>query len=335
MKRSGKRARDGDGRVRPSLDSLRVFLELADGIKGATRQGTSFASLSEAAESMSSSYSKSNVFRALDELRKVYGRQLVNRSTVTLTTEGETVHTWAKALLELHARGRQWPIGDREQIRIGTSSWILNFLVPDIARAFLADLAKRKHRNPDLPDVDLVFSEYDVEQILVGLRKGAVHAGLAAVFAAGPYPDLAVQTLRDRVATVMIASSHHARWGKDTRKHRSEVALADLAGEMLCVIEADLYRVLVGLPELRSSQNRILVENYATVASFVRTGVAVGFLPQLHRGDEPNHAAYQGLEVYRIKGQIPPRTLAILRRSGEELPEQVEAFLRVAEEKLR
>jgi DNA-binding transcriptional LysR family regulator len=335
MKRSGKRTREGDGRLRPSLDSLRVFHELADGIKNATRQGTSFASLSEAAESMSSSYSKSNVFRALDELRKVYGRQLVNRSTVTLTKEGETVHAWANALLELHARGKQWPIGDREQIQIGASSWILNFLVPEIVRAFFADLAKRKHRTPDLPDVDLVFAEYDVEQILVGLRKGAVHAGLAAVFATGPYPDLTIKTVRDRVATVMIASSHHVRWGKDTRRHQNEVDLADLVGETLCVIEADLYRVLIGLPEPRPGQNRILVENYATVSSLVRAGVAVGFLPQLHRGDESSHAAYQGLEVYRIKGQLPPRTLAILRRSGEELPEQVEAFLRIAQDELR
>ena len=82
MKRAGKRAREDEGRLRPSIDSLRVFLELADKIKAAAKQGTNYASLSEAANSMSSSYSKSNVFRALDELRKVYGRQLVNRSAV-------------------------------------------------------------------------------------------------------------------------------------------------------------------------------------------------------------------------------------------------------------
>jgi DNA-binding transcriptional LysR family regulator len=79
----------------------------------------------------------------------------------------------------------------------------------------------------------------------------------------------------------------------------------------------------------------ILTLPAGTVAALVRAGVAVGFIPQLHRGDVPNHPAYQGLEVYRVKDQLPLRTLAILRRSGEELPEHVEAFLRIAEEKLR
>jgi DNA-binding transcriptional LysR family regulator len=332
MKGSRKRAGEAEGRIRPTMDSLRVFVEFGDRLKAAAGQGTNFASLSEAAEGMSS---KSNVFRALAELRKVYGRQLVNRSTVMLTNEGEAVYTWAKALLELHARGRQWPLGGREQIHIGTSSWILTFLVPELVRAFLADLAKRKRQNPDLPEVDLVFGEYDVEQILVALRKDTVHAGLAAVFTAGTFPGLAVRTVRERVSTVMIASSQHERWGQEMRKHRKEVALAELAEETLCVIEADLYRVLAGLPPPASGGRHILVENYATVAALVRAGVAVGFIPQLHRGDVPNHPAYQGLEVYRVKDQLPLRTLAILRRSGEELPEHVEAFLRIAEEKLR
>jgi DNA-binding transcriptional LysR family regulator len=238
-------------------------------------------------------------------------------------------------LLELHSRGRQWPIGDREQIRIGASSWILHFLLPEIARSYLAGLAERKGQNRDLPDVDLVFGEYDVEQILAGLRKGAVHAGLAAVFTPGPFPDLAVQILRERVSTVMIASSEHERWGRDARRQTKDVAFADLVGETLCVIEADLYRVLAKLPEPTLGVNRILVQNYVTVAALVRAGVAVGFIPQLHRGDRLNHTAYEGLQVYRIKDEIPLRTLAILRRSGEELPEDVEAFLRMAEQKLR
>jgi DNA-binding transcriptional LysR family regulator len=334
MTRSAKRTRKG---LRPTMDSLRVLVELGDRIKEAVRQGANYASLTEAAEGMSSSYAKSNVFRALAELRNVYKRQLVNRSTVTLTSEGEAVYAFAKALLELHAKGSKWPIGEREQIRIGASSWILSFMVPEIVRAFLTDLQKRKRQNPDIPNVDLAFGEYDVEQILVGIRKGSVQAGLAAVFSAGPFPDITVETVRESVATVMIASSAHERWGKDTRKERKDVGLGDLHAETLCVIEADLYRVLAGLPQPTRVGSRILVENYATVAAFVRAGVAVGFIPQLHRGREPNHPAYQGLEVYAVKDTdaVPTRTLAILRRSGEELPDEVEAFLRIAREKLR
>jgi DNA-binding transcriptional LysR family regulator len=348
VKGSRKPDRDAKGRLRPTIDSLRVFVELAGRLKAAADRGTNYSSLSEAAEGMASS-KKANVFRALAELRDVYGRRpLVNRSTVTLTSEGEAVYTWAKALLELHARGQQWPLGGREQIHIGTSSWILHFLVPEMVRDFLAELAERRAdlaeqededpALPNLPDVDLVFGEYDVEQILVALRKGAVHAGLAAVFTAGTFPGLAVQTVRKSVSTVMIAPSQHERWGRDTRKHRKDVALADLAGETVCVIEADLYRILASLPVPTPGGRRILVENYATVAALVRAGVAVGFLPQLHVGEEANHPAYQGLEVYSIKegdkDKIPSRTLAILRRSGEKLPELVEDFLRVAKEKL-
>src|SRR5206468_868402 len=136
---------------------------------------------------------------------------------------------------------------------------------------------------------------------------GKVHAGLAAVFAAGPWPDLAVDTVRDCVATVMIASSQHERWGRHARKLRKEVGFGDVAGETVCVIEADLHTVLAGLPEPTPGGGRILVENYASVLAFVRTGLAIGFIPQLDIGDDLNHAAYQGLEIYRIKEQVPTR----------------------------
>ncbi len=338
MPRSRKRKKREREDLRPTTDSLRVLVMLGDRIKEAAAQGRTFASLSEAADALDTHYSKSNVFRALEQLRRVYKRGLINRGDVTLSPEGQIVYAWAKALLELHARGRQWPIGGREQIHIGASSWLLHFLVPEIVQAFLADLAERKDDDPGLPDVDLVFSEYDVEQILVALGKGTVHAGLAAVFTAGTYSGLTVQTVRKSVATVMIAPSGHKGWGRDTRKHGKEVALADLAAETVCVIEADLYRVLAGLPPPAPGGRRILVKNYATVAALVRAGVAVGFLPQLHTGEQPDHPAYQGLEVYGIKesdkDKIPSRTLAIIRRSGEKLPELVEDFLRVAKEML-
>src|SRR5688572_18682303 len=113
MKGSGRREREGEGRLQPSIDTLRVFVELGDRIKAAARQGTSYASPTALAEAMTG-HSKANVFRVLAELREVYGRQLMNRNTVTLTTEGEAVYEWARALLQHHARGRKWPIGDRE-----------------------------------------------------------------------------------------------------------------------------------------------------------------------------------------------------------------------------
>ncbi len=326
MSRSRKRKRESEGRLRPTIDSLRVFVELGDRVKAAQGEGTSYASLSELAESLSASYSKSNVFRALSELRKVYGRQLVNRSTVTLTTEGESVYGWARSLLELHARGSRWPIGNRTDIRIGASSWIINFLIPEIVRAFLAGGAER---NESTPDVDLIFGEFDVEEILVALRKGTVQAGLAAVFSVESYPGLSVQAVRKGLTTVMIASSDHERWGKRARKTTDEVTLRELARETVCVIEADLYRVLADLPPPARGQPRILVENYATVAALVRAGAAVGLLPQLHAGDEPDHPAYQGLEVYRVREKLVPRTLALLRRAGEDLPAVVEEFLAV------
>ena len=333
VKRSGKRARDSEGRLRPSIDSLRVFVELGERMKAKADQGMSFASLSEAADSMSSSYSKSNVFRALEDLRKVYGRQLVNRSTVALSAEGEAVYAWARSLLHLHAKGRQWPIGERERIVIGTSNWILNFVLPEPVRIYLDDRAKRKCQNPSLLDVDLSFGEYGVEQMLAALRKGTLHAGLAAVFSAGSWPDLTAETVRPQVATVMIASSQHERWG--AQKHRKEIGLAELAGETLCVLEADLYTVLPGLPEPRAGGSRILVQNYASVVALVRTGGVVGFIPQLDMRREPNPAVYQGLEVYHVKDELPLRTLAILRRTGGDLPEEAETFLRIVQDKLR
>jgi len=336
MKQSKKRSRDAEGHLRPTMDSLRAFVELGERIKAAREQGTKFASLSKAAEALDDSYSKSNVFRALSELeRNVYRRQLVNRNKITLTSEGETVFAWARELLQLHQRGRKWPLGEREEIRIGTSNWILNFVLPEIIRVFLEDRAKRKRKDPSLTDLDLVFGEYDVERLLQDLREGTVHAGIAAVFAAGSWPDLDAVTLRPQVATVMIASSQHERWGKEIRRHKHQVELKEVAGETVCVLEADLFTVLPGLPEPRPGGSRILVKNYASVVALVRAGGVVGFIPQLDMRNNPNPAAYEGLEVYHIADEVPIRMLATLRRSGEELPAEVAAFLRIAEEKLR
>lgn len=334
MKRSAKREREGEGRLRPTMESLRVFVELSHKIGAAVKQGTRYASLSEAAEGLSASYSKSNVFRALEELRKVYGKQLVNRSTVTLTKEGEAVLAWAEALLEHHAKGMRWPIGKTEEIHIGTSNWILTFLLPEVVEAYFGERAKRRRKAPGLSEVSLTFSEYDVEQLLLDLRKGVVHAGLAAVFSAGPWPDLLVETVREKVETVMIASSDDERWGRDARRRRKDVSLSDVAADTVCVLKSDLDTVLAEFPEPVSPGGRIVVESYASVVSLVRARVGVGFIPGLGRGDESEHAAYQGLEVYTIKEATSPRTLAILRRSGEELSDEVEEFLRVAKVRL-
>jgi len=339
MNQSKKRPREGKDRLRPTMESLRVLVELADKISAAAKQGANYSSPSAAAKALGS---KANVLRVLDELKEVYGRRLVKGSPVTLTPEGEAVYAWAKTLLQLHAKGTKWPIGQRELIRIGTSNWILNFLMPEIVRAFLEKRAKLKTPNAKVPELDLVFAEYDVEQLLVDLRKGTVHAGLAAILASGPWPGLDVQTLRKDVGTVMIASSQHERWGENTRKSRTHVMLDEIAEETVCVIEADLYTVLPGLREQKKVGNRILVENYASVISLVRTVVAVGFIPQLDIGRQAGLDTYQGLEVYHLKEPTtdqtnessPSRTLAILRRSGETLPAEVEAFLRIAEEKL-
>lgn len=330
MKSPGKREREGEGRLQPSIDTLKVFVELGDRIRAAAKQGTSYASPSALADAMTG-HSKANVFRVLAELREVYGRQLLNRNTVTLTSEGEAVFEWAKALLLNHAKGRKWPIGDREQIRIGTSNWILSFIMPGVVRTFQEERAKQRRRAPTLPEVDLLFGEYDVQQLLVELRRGRVHAGVAAIFAADLWPDLAVQSVRP-VATVMIASSENERWGRDARRHRREVELTEVAGEPVAVIEADLHTVLARLP---GGGGRIIVQNYASVVAFVRAGVAIGFVPELQKAGSADDGAYQGLDVYPVeREQVTPRTLSILRRAGDELPEEVEAFLRAVSAKL-
>lgn len=91
MKGSGKRRREDEGRLQPTIDSLRVFVELGDRLRAAAGQGTSYASLSKAAEGMA--YSKSNVFRAVADLYEVYGRRaLVNRNTITLLDAALAYH---------------------------------------------------------------------------------------------------------------------------------------------------------------------------------------------------------------------------------------------------
>jgi DNA-binding transcriptional LysR family regulator len=333
MESSDKKTRREPGRLRPSIDLLRFFVDLGDNLAAAAAQGANYKSLRELAGKMP--YAASYLFRCLEELRKVYGQPLVNQDNVMLTPAGEAILAWAKELLALHARGRQWPIGGRERVVIGTSNLILSLVLPEIVRDFLKERPRRKGKDPDLSDLDLTFLESDVEQVILALQQGKIHAAIRGLPLTGRLPGLSIETLQEEIATIMIASPAHERWGHDTRNRRTDVTMKELATETVCLVAADQYELLAGLPRPKRGGSRIVVENYSSLVALVRAGAAVGFLPQLHHRSAMTTPAYEGLTVYGLEDEIPLRTLAILSRSKEDLPEAAKRFLDFVKQKLK
>src|SRR5207247_5052687 len=113
--------------------------------------------------------------------------------------------------------------------------------------------------------------------VIEALRNRSIDIGVAAVFAPWPFLDLRTAALRSGMETVLIASRSY-KW-----KHRpeSKVRLDALKDETICVIEADLTRVLHELPRPRQFDNRIVVENYVAVLNHVRGGAEAGFFTHI------------------------------------------------------
>lgn len=151
---------------------------------------------------------------------------------------------------------------------------------------------------------------------------------------AGAWSDLTCEVLCDRIATVMIASPEHARWGSAQRRKKTAVSLEEAAAEVVCVLARDLHGVLAQLPKPKPGGSRILVENYSSAVALVRANAGIGFVPELDVDSALSGSDRAGLEVYPVSNPLPLRHLAVWLRTGEPAPEEVEALLRAAREHL-
>lgn len=331
-----KAEKAGRLRVSPSLDTLAVFervaarlnptqpSKLGDGAEPEERRG--FKTERELAESIEG-WSVQRVYGCLNDMARRYGTltdvdQETNR--LVLTPKGKEVQAWAGHVLEAHRRG---PLRAEERLRfvLGTTNRSLVFVLPKAVAAYFDERNRRRAREPALGEVDVRFIEYNsVTDMVNGLRYGEVDAGVGAL----PHGYKETEGISAKVFLGGVRTKLIIPTAFEKKFPAKSVTPGQIAGETICVIEADRCGILKSVLERIASRSVVVTTNYSSVVALCSAGVGLGFIPVL-KGEND----LQGIVLTRtIKGvDFPAREVAFWKRQPDTLAragvaEEVEAF---------
>jgi len=276
--------------MRPfTLTQLRYFLVVAE-LESMTRAAARLL------------VTQSAVSTAMAELERALGAQLFlrNRSTgLKLTPTGRTFAHDVKSFLDHadalfeSADGASGSLGG--SLTVGVFSPLASFRLPVILRAFEA-----KH-----PDVDVTFLEADLAILQTALREGA--CDLAVMYGHGLGSGFTRQVLERVPPHVLVSVEHPAA-------ARSEISLAELAGEPLILLDLphsrEYYESLFMLAGV-APNIRHRFSGYETVRSFVAHGHGYTLLNQRVHNDVP----YSGgrVSALRLVDEFPPSEVMLVR----------------------
>ncbi len=219
--------------------------------------------------------------RVIKELEAQWKRTLVNRHTLKLTPDGERAYQFAQNLIKLHEQGPF--VRQRETLRVGTSNRVMTTFLASKIRAFLESRPKGKGR----VDVDLELTESTRDSLLFALENEDIDC---AIFGAmdDVIPDgLRRDLISDQHATVLIAARDgHGVYNAKLFADGYKVKIKELATADVCLIRSDLKGPLAHVPAPQDGYSRIVVDNYASVVSVVKSGIAVGLVFDMGLDDD-------------------------------------------------
>lgn len=304
-----------------SLAELQCYCEIVRVIKGGSCKTASQVW-------QATNYSRPYCLDILDTLHgpERWNRVLINTSTLKITDDGERAYEYACRILAAHAAD---PFADRrETLRIGTTNRVMTaFLGPKIREFLWRHRIRQKEATKAgnlLADVDLELRESSLDAILSLLRREEIDIAIGGVPLDGMPPDLDHSPIDGRLETVLIASKNGC--GDFTKNRLSEgrrVKWSELATADLCVIRSDLHGVLAHLPLPAAGYTRIVVENYASVVSVVKSGAGVGLVLDMGLLDSDTLK----FELEESKDRPKARKLAIWTRRGGKLTPTANAFI--------
>ncbi|HET6423282.1 MAG TPA: LysR family transcriptional regulator [Planctomycetaceae bacterium] len=311
-------------RQKPSPDAVATLAELQcyrDIVEVLRRGG--WKSLNQVWDEVS--WSPSYCKMTLERLRgpERWNRRLINGNTLKLTDDGDRAYDYARRVLDAHAAGPF--VTRREVLRIGTTNRVMTaFLGPKVRDFLLQHRGRPKHNTTDPKpiDVDLELRESSLDEILWSLRREEIEIAIGGVPVDGMPKDLDHFSIDGRLETVLIAAKGGC--GDYTRARLNEgrkVEWTELANADICIIRSDLHGVLGHLPRPAPNCTRIVVDNYASVASVVKSGAAVGLVLDMGLPDD-----VLKFEL-GIKSRPPARELAVWTRRGEKLSATAQAFI--------
>ncbi len=261
----------------------------------------------------------SHADRVIKHLEIKWGRALINRHTLQLTPDGERAYQFALRLTQIHEHG---PFAQRrETLRIGTSNRVMTtFLAPKI-KAFLAGLPRKGKQRVD---VDLELTESTRETLLFALQNDNIDCAIYGAIDEEVPAGLRRHLISAHHATVLIAAREGCEvYNQKLLDDGYKVKISELNKAHVCVIRSDLKQALIHLPPPADGYSRIVVENYASVVSVVKSGIAVGLVFDLGL----DHDVLR-FELDPDDG-VRPRSVAIWTRDNRELSLLTRRFMSV------
>jgi DNA-binding transcriptional LysR family regulator len=327
---SGQDEQSPHERVKPSLETLAVFVKVAEQMRAnpaagqaevpKQQQASIFKNEKELAESLKGFRSRQHINHCLNELNDKYGYLIGTHSqlkTLQLTPKGRELLLWANHLLTFHKLG---PEKSPQRIRfaIATSNRSLVYILPRIVASYLKSRAVRCRNDASLQELDLQFVEFDdIDEMIPALKSRVVDAMVGAL----PYGYTKTEGVETEVFLNNVQTALIIPIGYRKREQFSSPVIQPgvIANETICVIQADRTGLLKAVLENLPSRSIVSVRHYSSVVALCGAGVGVGFVPVL-TGEKD----LQGLVLTRmIAGlNIPARQVALWTRANDTLTDE-------------
>lgn len=220
---------------------------------------------------------QSTVTNHIQALENELGVQLFNRlpRQVTLTSQGQTLLTYVRHLLDLEYEMKSVVSGEEEpggKLTIGASETVLTYRLPPLFCAY-----KERY-----PSVELRLRPFAYDELLDRLRQGQID--VAFIFDQPiQSQSLHIRQLREE-PLVLVASPHHAltRCGAVTPR--------DLEGEPILFTELNcayrpLFEHALAVGGMRPNTN-LEFKSLEAIKQCVMTGLGVTLLPEVAVRDE-------------------------------------------------
>jgi DNA-binding transcriptional LysR family regulator len=267
-------------------------------------------SFSRAAEELA--LTQSAVSQQVAALERQLGVQLLHRGRggVRPTPAGDALLAHAAAFserLRLAATQLAELAGEEgRRLRVGAFPSALATIVPDAAAALVA-------RTPDL---EIRLTEGRLDELVKGVRDGALHVAVCFQDAAAPrreHPGTRRHDLADEPMVLALPPQHRLA-------RRRQIGLSELAGDAWTAPSRDGLIVRACRAAGFEPSLQIITGDPLAIRAVVRAGLAVAMTPRLLA------AQLHGVRILTLDGDSPRRHLyALLPDAGARATEQ--AFL--------
>lgn len=257
--------------------------------------------------------------RALEE--ELHTRLIVRTTkSVQVTVRGRELYECAGGMLALRDRLlERWAEGDREIIRLGTSTIPSAYILPELLPAYRAER----------PGVRFDIHQSDSQGVIEGLVSGAFQVGLVGMPSREPSVE-SVPFYRDAMVLITPDTPYFR-----ALRDRGGVTLAEMLAQPMILREqgsgskkcAEAYLERMGVEE-SDLQVTARLNDQESIKNLVAGGMGVSIISAKAAQD---FARAGRLLTFPLPGGGAERSLYLVYRPGDYLDEQARHFIRFVE----